>query len=161
YPSAAELAEDLRRFLADRPIQARRASVWERAWRWCRRNPAVASLTGLVAALVVTVAVVASLDALRLHQEEAATHRQLVLTRQAQQEAERRLYRSLVAQARASRLSRRVGQRFDSLQALAEAARTARQLGMPEAAFRELRNEAIACLTLPDLRVAREWDCPA
>jgi serine/threonine protein kinase/predicted Zn-dependent protease len=56
YPSAEELAEDLRRFLADRPVRARRTSPWEHAWRWCRRNPAVASLTALVVGLVVAVA---------------------------------------------------------------------------------------------------------
>jgi eukaryotic-like serine/threonine-protein kinase len=46
YQSASEMAEDLRCFLADRPIQARRASNWERIWRWCRRNPALATATG-------------------------------------------------------------------------------------------------------------------
>jgi WD40 repeat protein/serine/threonine protein kinase len=50
YASADALAEDLRRFLADRPVRARRAGRAERLWRWCRRNPAVA---GLAAALVV------------------------------------------------------------------------------------------------------------
>jgi serine/threonine protein kinase len=44
YASAADLAEDLRRILADRPIRARRTPWRERAWRWCRRNPGVASL---------------------------------------------------------------------------------------------------------------------
>ena len=44
YPTAADMADDLRRFLADRPIQARRASWREQAWRWCRRNPGVAAL---------------------------------------------------------------------------------------------------------------------
>src|SRR5207248_10695662 len=37
YQTAGELAEDLRRFLADRPVKARRSSAVERAWRWCRR----------------------------------------------------------------------------------------------------------------------------
>ncbi|HVK14006.1 MAG TPA: serine/threonine-protein kinase, partial [Gemmataceae bacterium] len=51
YQSASELADDLRRFTEDRPIRARRASSAEQAWRWCRRNPAVASL--LAAVLIV------------------------------------------------------------------------------------------------------------
>jgi WD40 repeat protein/serine/threonine protein kinase len=42
YSSAAEVAEDLGRFLADRPIRARRTSALEHAWRWCRHNPILA-----------------------------------------------------------------------------------------------------------------------
>jgi WD40 repeat protein/serine/threonine protein kinase len=54
YPSAEALAGDLRRFLADEPIQARRTGPLERLGRWGRRNPLVASLSAaivLVAAL--------------------------------------------------------------------------------------------------------------
>jgi serine/threonine protein kinase len=47
YSTAKALANDLQRFVADRPIHARRASVIERGWRWCRRNRLVA---GLIAA---------------------------------------------------------------------------------------------------------------
>ncbi len=39
YQTAEDLAEDLRRFLADRPILARRTSWREHAWRWVHRNP--------------------------------------------------------------------------------------------------------------------------
>ena len=60
YPTAGELAEDLQRYLEDRPIRARRASVAERAWRWCRRNPVVAGLTAAVATLLIAVAIVAT-----------------------------------------------------------------------------------------------------
>jgi hypothetical protein len=48
YPSAEALASDLRRFLADEPIQARRIGPLERLGRWGRRNPLVASLTAAV-----------------------------------------------------------------------------------------------------------------
>jgi WD40 repeat protein/serine/threonine protein kinase len=58
YASAAEMAEDLRRFLADRPVKARRASVLERLWRWVRRNPAVATACGLAAVALLTLLVV-------------------------------------------------------------------------------------------------------
>jgi tetratricopeptide (TPR) repeat protein len=46
YARAADLAEDLRRFLAGEPIRARPAPRWERAWKWARRRPALASVTG-------------------------------------------------------------------------------------------------------------------
>src|SRR5262249_8472000 len=65
YQAATELAEDLQRFMDDRPIRARRVSQSERLWRWCRRNPAVASLIGLIATVLVTVAVVATWAASR------------------------------------------------------------------------------------------------
>src|SRR4029077_9351731 len=45
YASAAALAEDLDRFCADRPIRARPISATNRAWRWSRRNPVLASLS--------------------------------------------------------------------------------------------------------------------
>ncbi len=52
YQTAAELAADLRRFLEDRPIRARRVRLPERFGRWCRRNPVVAALAAGVAVLL-------------------------------------------------------------------------------------------------------------
>jgi eukaryotic-like serine/threonine-protein kinase len=52
YVTAATLAEDLLRFGDGRPIQARRISPLERAWRWCRRNPAGAALAVTVLILM-------------------------------------------------------------------------------------------------------------
>ncbi len=53
YQSAAELADDLRRFVDDRPVRARRVGVVEQAWRWGRRNPVVAGLTAAVLLLLI------------------------------------------------------------------------------------------------------------
>ncbi len=59
YPTAAALAADLRRFLDDRPVRARRISSVERVWRWCRRNPALAATSALSAVLLVVAAATA------------------------------------------------------------------------------------------------------
>lgn len=45
YDSAAGLADDLGRWLNHEPIRARRARAFEKAMRWCQRNPVLASLT--------------------------------------------------------------------------------------------------------------------
>lgn len=51
YASATALAEDLERYLAGRPIRARRTPAWEKAAKWARRHPAasVLLLVGLMA----------------------------------------------------------------------------------------------------------------
>ena len=60
YASADDLAADLQRYLEDRPIRARPVSVVGIAWRWCKRNPAIAGLIALVAVLLVGIASVAT-----------------------------------------------------------------------------------------------------
>lgn len=52
YESAEALANDLQSFLSDRPIEARRTSQLDRARRWCRRNPLLAT-TLVVAATII------------------------------------------------------------------------------------------------------------
>jgi eukaryotic-like serine/threonine-protein kinase len=58
YATAGEMAADLKRFLAGEPIQARRAGIAERSWRWCRRNPAWCAAGGLGTAVLLLVGVV-------------------------------------------------------------------------------------------------------
>ncbi len=61
YQSAVAMADDLRCFLEDRPISARRVGAAERLARWCRRNQVLASLTGATLFLLVLVAATASI----------------------------------------------------------------------------------------------------
>ncbi len=58
YQSAADLRDDLNRFLKDEPILARRTTALQRLVRWCRRNPKLAGVTGIaiVSMLAATVA---------------------------------------------------------------------------------------------------------
>ncbi|QDV87383.1 serine/threonine-protein kinase [Planctomycetes bacterium TBK1r] len=49
YQNCEALADDLRRWRNDLPITARRSTVLERTYRFCRRNPAVSTLTASLA----------------------------------------------------------------------------------------------------------------
>jgi tRNA A-37 threonylcarbamoyl transferase component Bud32 len=150
YASAQDLADDLGRWLRGEPVRARPIGLPGQAWRWCRRRPAVALLTASVASLLVAVAAIAALATWRLREEANRA-------RAAEREANERLVQSYLDQARASRQSGRMGQRFGSLEALAKAAELARSLGLDAGRIRELRNEAVSCLALTDLRVRQQW----
>lgn len=65
YATAHELAADLERWLRGEPIQARRIGWWGRIWRWCRRNPSLAFVSGLAIAALISTAVVSLLFAFR------------------------------------------------------------------------------------------------
>ena len=58
YATAGALADDLRSFLDDRPIRARRASPIEHLTRWCRRNKMVAAMTSVAAITLLTATIV-------------------------------------------------------------------------------------------------------
>ena len=58
YATAGALADDLARFVRNEPIAARRLMPWERFGRWCVRNPTLATLTLVVATLLVAIAAV-------------------------------------------------------------------------------------------------------
>ena len=136
YVSAHALGDDLRRFLENRTILARRSTSLERTGRWCRRNPAIAALLTSVVALLAFIAAYYSVSATRYRHQFERAHT-------AEIDGREKLFISYVAQARASRFSRRPGQRFAALRALTEAAKIHRTP--------ELRDEAIASMSLSDL----------
>jgi WD40 repeat protein len=84
YQSAGELGADLRRFLADEPIQARRQSAAERLLRWARRHKAAAAVA-LLLVLLAAGALVAAASQSRLAGEK---ERQRGLAEQARTIAE-------------------------------------------------------------------------
>lgn len=81
YQTALDLASDLRRFLAAEPISARPVGRTERVWRWCKRNPAIASLSASLLALLTTVAIVAPIVAIQQSRLRLDYSDQLAATR--------------------------------------------------------------------------------
>jgi len=88
YPTVAALADDLKRYLEDRPILARRASLAERGWRWCRRNPVVAGLASTVAVLLLVVTVLATAGYFQTRQANVAVRKALDGERQEREKAQ-------------------------------------------------------------------------
>jgi serine/threonine protein kinase/WD40 repeat protein len=149
YASALALAEDLRRFLDGRPVQARPVSQGEKLWRWCRRKPLVAALLTSVTVLVLLVAVGAPLAAFLWHEQRDEARRNEARAQSAEQDALDELWQSYQTQAELLRSTKQFGQRFKGLELLRKAA-----------SIREspaLRNSAIACLALTDLKKFRQW----
>jgi len=142
YQSARELADDLARWDAGEPVRARRPGRGERAWRWARRNPAVATL-GAVSA--VGLAVVLGLVLYFTATLETAEDRRQHAERLAQQ----RHRFGLLQRAAGRASSRQPGWTWDNLEDVAEAA------APPEAGeYRvELRSEALAALAAVDVRL--------
>jgi WD40 repeat protein len=152
YATAQELADDLRRFLDDKPIRARRPTLRQRLRHWGRRHrPAV------VAAMSAA-AVVLGITLLGLALSNRAITRERDRARWAEQDRTRQLYHALFNQAQAGRWGGQVNARADALRALVEASGLAPGLGFGPDQTLRLRNEVIACLALPDARVERQWE---
>ncbi len=114
----------------------------------------MAGLLTSVAALLVLLAIGTSVATVRLSRELARVERAEEATLQEKDATTDRLWDSYWQQARATRRTNEAGRRFKGLEVLAAAARIRPDL--------KLRNEAIACMALADLRLDRklEMDLP-
>lgn len=142
YQTADQLAADLKAFLADRPIHARRISLPERSWRWCRRNRTMTALSALAAGFFL----VAGAALMIAHWSDRA-------------EKEAQYWRHL-SQARALSWSGRPGRVFSSIKLLKKSIDLLPKLGLDEDALSQrmltLRNEVIATTSRVDLALTRK-----
>jgi serine/threonine protein kinase/WD40 repeat protein len=145
YALAQDLANDLERFLEDRPIRARRPTLAQRTQKWLHRH-AEGAVTAAVAAVL---ALILGTVGLAIHANRLGHERDQVKFQ---------LARSMLGEARVNRRSGFAGQRFQSLTLLAGAAGVSRSLNRGSPELLELRNEAIACLVLADVQeTPRHW----
>jgi serine/threonine protein kinase/WD40 repeat protein len=134
YQSAGDLARDLRNLLEGRPIDARRDSGWYVLRKTVRRHRVPIGL----GALFVLFLALSSVAGWALYGAAQRANRQ----------ARELLRESYLHQARATRSGGALGRRFEALHALGEAA--AIRPGL------DLRDEAIACMTLSDFALERQ-----
>jgi WD40 repeat protein len=147
YATAADLAADLRRFLADEPIVARPVTSLERVAKWVRRRPAIAALVfiGLVA-LVTTAALVGVFSQWRV----AVASAQEAMTQQtnavvARNEAKDQERKAILARDEAERAHRTEAQ-------------ARRASDQDRAALREQQDRAVAELHVRNIGLAyQEW----
>jgi len=157
YESAEALADDLSRFLGDRPIRARRVVWVEQAWRWCRRNPMVATLSSVVCLLMLGLTFAWGMFSwVRNDRDRARTAE--IRAEQARAVANRE---EAIAQSR-SHLARAIGYRHGTepgrkTKVLSEISQ-ALTFAPPESIRFDLRNEAIAALAQTDVSLGRIWN---
>jgi WD40 repeat protein len=89
YPSAQALADDLRRFLAGKPVVAKAVGLVERGWKWARRRPALAVLAGISGIALIGLLIVSLWYNGRLHDERDRAVEQEGIARQREADARR------------------------------------------------------------------------
>ena len=160
-PSA--LAADVQRYLNNEPVLACPPSTWYRMRKAVQRHRTVVIAASVIALSLVVGFIAATWGLFRAmdaetaalkeasEKEDALKDREKALTaaQQSERDAREQLFLSLLNQARAGRFSRQMGQRLDSLDAVARAAQI-----RPDA---RLRDEALAALAHPDLRPGKRW----
>ena len=99
YASAAEFAADLRRCLRHEPVLARPASTWYTLRKFVRRRRGVSALVAASALLVMSAAIVASVQSVRANRALASEEEQRELAERKREEAERGQYRAAIAAA--------------------------------------------------------------
>lgn len=92
YGTAAELEDDLRRFLSGRPTLARPLGTSARVWKWARRRPLVAGLSAVLTAALVTMLVGAVVYNARLRSALAEVTQQREVARESAHRSRQLLY---------------------------------------------------------------------
>ncbi len=156
YETANDLAKDIERHLSSEPVLARPVSQLYRFRRLVKRNKLAFAAGGAVATAMLLAVIDLVFSNARIRNE---TNQKLLALREkgaalleaqaSAQAAKEQRFVTMVTRASASRHSGQMGQRFDSLEALAEAARI-----HPD---ERLRDESTVAMALPDVHPGPHW----
>lgn len=164
YDSPGAFLADVQRYLRDEPVHACPPKLAYRLQKIMRRHKGP-MLAGTILVLAMVGGIIgttwgmvrarnAQADAVsESQQKEKALEEKgaaLVAAQASEQIATDQLFQSLLNQARAELTSNRIGQRFNTLRAVRQAARIR--------VTPELRNQAAAALVLPDVEMLCEWN---
>ena len=118
YASAAELADDLDRFLKGEPVLARPVSAVTRFARWCRRKPTVAALSAVLLLVLLGLAIGGPI---------VAGYQAMLVRRESEAHAQTRQARNMADAARIAEESARQKAEAATVRARADRAEARRQ----------------------------------
>jgi WD40 repeat protein/tetratricopeptide (TPR) repeat protein len=180
FETPAELRDELRRFNEGRPVKTRPVPAYSRVLRWCKREPWLAGANIAAAVMTMVLAIVSTIAAWtyreqrndlqfeqlrtktslsRAEHAEREVHIELDRTTEAERQARLALGQSLISEGAALQRTGLIGQRFESLDRLRQAAQILRTDPDGRKRLPEIRNQAIAALGLTDLHVRLQHDC--
>jgi len=145
YETANGLAMDIQRYLNNEPVLACPPSAAYQIRKFISRNRLATLSAAAISLTLLLGTAVSTWQAIKARRAEQEQSRLRQEAQTAKQQATEELWGSYLAEARARRLSREAGTSFDSLAVLAKAAAIRPSL--------KLRNEAIASLAQPDIRL--------
>ncbi len=143
YATACALAEDLERWLRGEPIVARRVAPAERAWKWAKRKPLLASLWLGITAIFVIATVVTGILNLRLERQRSV----------AQAAAENARHQLARHHSSSAQRSVQEGDWLRALPALAEAI----AIGTGDARLDEVNRIRFGAIVRHSPRLAQVW----
>ncbi|HEX5220920.1 MAG TPA: serine/threonine-protein kinase [Verrucomicrobiae bacterium] len=149
YETANGLARDIERHLNNEPVTARSPSNLYRLQKLVRRNRLTFAAGGAVALALLTALMILVASYVRIRRETAEKNAAWAAAQVSEREAKEQLFVALRSQARTLRHSAQMGQRLESLAAIEQA----KQIRTEPS----LRDEAIAALALPDVRLGPKW----